>query len=284
MEEVALVVGVEKMSDSSTEEVTCALVDAEDRDFVGSVGMTFAGLNALAAQLYMMRYGATSRQLAAFSANAHRNGVYNPNALFKTTYTVDDVLASPLVADPLRRLDCSGVGDGAAAIVLASEEASKHCAEDAVRLRSCAVAVDLLSIHEREDPLIMSAIVNASRRAYALAGIGPEDVDLVEVHDAFTIMAALSLEDMGFVPKGEAARFASEGNIGIDGRLPTCTMGGLKARGHPIGATGIYQALEVVQQLREQTGKNQVRDPEVGVAENVGGAGGTAAVSVFTRR
>ncbi|HDI75000.1 MAG: thiolase domain-containing protein [Thermoprotei archaeon] len=278
-----LVVGVEKMSDRTTSEVTLALASAEDREYVISTGATFVGLNALLYRAYMLKYGVRQESIAKFPVIEHENALNAPHAQFRRKITLEDVLSSPLIADPLHLLECAPLGDGAAALVISCEEEAKNNKCDAVRIIGSAAATDILSLYEREDLLTLYATVKASQKAYEMAGIKPKDVDLLEVHDAFSILAPISLEDLGFAKKGEGWKLIEKEEVALSGRIPTNTMGGLKARGHPIGATGIYQAVDAILQLRNDAGKNQVDNASVALLQSIGGVGGTVTVNILKR-
>jgi acetyl-CoA C-acetyltransferase len=279
-----LVVGVEKMTDAYTGDVTDALVMAEDQEYVAFTGLSFVALNAFVYRYYMKKYGVRQEDIAYFAVHDHKYAVNNPLAQYPRPITLDEVMKSPLVADPIHLLESAPIGDGSAALVLCSEEKLKALGKDVhLEIAGSAVATDVFSLHERADPTTLLATVKAARKAFSMASIEPKDVDVLEVHDAFTVLGVIHLEDMGFAKKGEGWRLLKEGQLEKDGDLPTNTMGGLKARGHPVGATGIYQVYEIALQLRGEAGKNQVPDPEVGVAQNVGGVGGTVAVHVVRR-
>jgi acetyl-CoA C-acetyltransferase len=279
-----LMVGVEKMTDAYTGDVTDALVMAEDQEYVAFTGLSFVALNAFVYRYYMKKYGVRQEDIAYFAVHDHKYAVNNPLAQYPRPITLDEVMKSPLVADPIHLLESAPIGDGSAALVLCSEEKLKALGKDVhLEIAGSAVATDVFSLHERADPTTLLATVKAARKAFSMASIEPKDVDVLEVHDAFTVLGVIHLEDMGFAKKGEGWRLLKEGQLEKDGDLPTNTMGGLKARGHPVGATGIYQVYEIALQLRGEAGKNQVPDPEVGVAQNVGGVGSTVAVHVVRR-
>ena len=272
-----LVVGVEKMSDALPQEVRSALAMAEDQEYTAYTGVTDVGLCALLHRLYMERYEAKPEEIAALAAISHEHAVGCPHAQYPFRVSVERILSSPMEADPIHMLECSGIGDGAAALVLTADRGD-------VEIAASTVAVDHFFLTERGDPLILEAVRAASRRAYETAGISPRDVDLVELHDSTTIMGILSLEDLGFVEKGFGARYVSEGNVRRGGELPVNTFGGLKARGNPVGATGVYQVAEIALQLLGEAGRCQVEDAEVGLAENLGGIASTASITILRRR
>jgi acetyl-CoA C-acetyltransferase len=278
----ALVVGVEKMSDAKLLETTSALATAADADYETAHGLSFVALNALIMQRYLHEYNWNHADFAPFSVVAHQNGVRNPNARLQTKITEQEYQDSRMIAKPINLLDASPIGDGAAAVVLvAADEFQNNGNSNLVHILASAAATDTLSIHDRKDPLWLSASEISARRAYSQAGIQPEDIDLFELHDAFTIMSALSLEACGFAPRGQGPRMGQDGDIAPFGKLPISTFGGLKARGHPVGATGVYQIVELVKQLRGEAGKNQVDRAHIGMAQNIGGSGATAVTHIL---
>ena len=279
MQDVVLVCGVEKMTDAVGDEVTSGLATAADQEYEVSQGISFVGLNALLMRRYMHEYGVTKDQFAPFTVNAHRNGVNNPFAMFRSPVSESAYARASMIADPINLMDSSPVCDGAACVVLAP--ASKYRAKAKAQILASAVATDSLAVHDRRDPMTMDAVALSSQKAYAEARLTPADIHLFEVHDAFSIMAALSLEAAGFAPRGRAVDMARAGEIAIGGRLPVATMGGLKARGHPVGATGIYQIVEVVEQLTGQAGANQVQGATIGMAQNIGGSGATVVTHIL---
>jgi len=281
LEEIVLVGAVEKMSGYTTPEVTTGLMMAEDRMKVASTGVTFVGLNAMIARAYMHEYGITHESIAQFPVLCHKNALDNPNAQFRKKIGVQDVLQSPLVADPLRLLDCSGIGDGAAALVLAPKDMAKKFNDSPVEIAASTVASDTLSLYQRPKITTFEASKRASNRAYKLAGIKPEDVDALEVHDAFSVLGVMAIEDLGFAEKGAGTHLLDEGECERDGRLPTNSFGGLKARGHPVGASGVYQIAELAMQLENKAGKCQVSGARIGLAQSVGGIGSTVAVHIL---
>jgi acetyl-CoA C-acetyltransferase len=271
--ESALVVGVEKMTDKAGRDVTAALATAADADYELEQGVSFVGLNALVMRRYMHEFGWKHEDFAPFSINAHANAMHNPFARLHEKVTVERFEKSPMVATPINLLDASPVGDGAAAAVIVPAE--KATGRRKIVVAASAAATDSIAVHSRRDPLFLQAAYLSSKRAYDMAGITPDDIDLFELHDAFTIMAALSLEASGFAERGQGVRLGLENAIGPQGRLPVCTRGGLKARGHPVGATGMYQIVEIVQQLRGECGETQVNGAKIGMAQNIGGSGAT---------
>lgn len=280
--EVALVVGVEKMTDSPGNEITAALATAADADWEVDQGVSFVGLNALIMKRYMHEYGWKGIDFAEFAINAHANAVHNPFARFRKPISETQFINSPMICDPINLMDASPIGDGAAAAVLVSAEniSSTHTK---ILVAGSSAATDSIAIHNRKAPLWLAAAEKSAKEAYAQAGIGPEDIGVFEYHDAFTIMAALSLEACGFADPGKGPTLAKEGTIRIDGAIPVATRGGLKARGHPVGATGMYQLVEVIQQLRGEAGATQVPRTEFGLAQNIGGSGSNIVTHILKR-
>jgi acetyl-CoA C-acetyltransferase len=270
--DTAVAVGVEKMTDSPVGEITVQLATAADADWELDQGVSFVALNALLMRRYMHEYGWKHEHFAPFSINAHANAAHNPNARFQEPIDEAQYRRAAMVSDPINLLDASPIADGAAAAVLVPLDRLRG-AEMLVRVAASAAATDTISIHNRRDPLWLSAAEKSACDAYRQAGVQPGDIQVFEVHDAFTIMAALSLEACGFAARGQGPRLALDGEILPNGRIPIATRGGLKARGHPVGATGMYQIVEVVQQLRGEAAGTQVDGARVGMAQNIGGSG-----------
>jgi acetyl-CoA C-acetyltransferase len=281
--DIVVVAGVEKMTDMLGHDTTAALALAADGEYEAFLGLSFVAVNALLMRRYMHEYGYSHQDFAPFAVNAHRNAVHNPYAMFRFPVTAERFATAKMICDPINLLDSSPICDGAAAVVLAPADMARSLSAAPVRVVASTVGTDTLAVHDRRDPLVLDGAVVSTRRAYGQAGVGPEDIDLFELHDAFSVMAALSLEGAGFTGKGEGLRLALDGEIGIDGRIPINTMGGLKARGHPVGATGVYQVIEVVQQLRGLAGENQIKDARLGMAQNIGGSGATVVTHILER-
>lgn len=279
--DLVVAVGIEKMTDLAIDGVTSALATAADADYEAAHGVTFTALNALLMRLYMERYGYTRADFAPFVVAAHENGVHNPWAMFREPVTVEDFLNSPMVAEPISILDSSPICDGAAAVVLCPSDQARSLTERPVKILASATATDTLGLAPRKDPLWFEAAYQSAHRAYEQARVLPQDIDFFELHDAFTIVSALSLEAAGFVSRGQGVRFALECNIHRNGKLPSCTQGGLKARGHPVGASGTYQIVEAVNQLRGQAGANQLSDCQVGMAQSIGGMASVAVTHIL---
>ena len=281
--DIVIAVGVEKMTDTLGPDTTAALAMAADADHEAAHGASFVTINALLMRRYMHEFGYAHQAFAGFPVNAHRNATNNPYAMFSFPLTAEKFVKARMISDPINLLDSSPICDGAAAVVIAPAAQAQNLSAAPVRVAASAVGTDTVAVHDRRDPMVLEGAVLSARRAYRQAGIGPADVDLFELHDAFSIMAALSLEAAGFAGRGEGLRLAQEGEIGIHGKIPITTMGGLKARGHPVGATGIYQIVEVVQQLRGLAGANQVPNARLGMAQNIGGSGATVITHVLER-
>jgi acetyl-CoA C-acetyltransferase len=283
LQDIVICAGVEKMTDDVGDRLTGGLAQAADADYEVIHGISFVALNALLMRRYMYEYHVRHEDFAGFSINAHANAVGNPNAMFRRAITLESFKGSAMIADPINLLDSSPMADGAAAVILCPTEQAREFTPNGVRITGSAMATDSLSIHDRHDPLWLQAAEDSAQRAYRQAGVGPGDVDVFELHDAFTIMAALSLEAAGFAERGKGWQLAVEGDIRPDGRIPVCTMGGLKARGHPVGATGIYQIVEAVQQLRGQAGECQIPNARLAMAQNIGGSGATIVTHILER-
>jgi acetyl-CoA C-acetyltransferase len=279
--DVVVVAGAEKMTDRPADEVTAGLASAADADFEASMGLSFVAINALMMRRYMHEYRVGHEAFAPFVVNAHGNAVGNPNAMFRFPISEQEFLAAKMIADPVNLLDSSPVCDGAAAVVLCPSTMARQLCDRPVRVLATAVATDSVALHDRREPLAFQAATDSARRVYEAARVGPKDIDLFEVHDAFSITAVLSLEACGFADRGQGFRLGLDGEIGLEGRLPISTFGGLKARGHPVGATGIYQIAEVAHQLRGTAGKNQVSNPRFGMAQNLGGSAATVATTLL---
>ena len=278
----ALVVGVEKMTDKAGHDVTSALATAADADYELEQGISFVGLNALIMRRYMHEFGWKHEDFAPFSINAHANAMHNPFARLHEKITVEKFEKSSMVATPINLLDASPIGDGAAAVVIVpAEKVVSLNGKPKIIIAGSASATDTIAVHSRKDPLFLSAAYESSKRAYEMANVSPNDIDVFELHDAFSIMAALSLEACGYAEKGQGVRLGLDGRISPKGERPVCTRGGLKARGHPVGATGIYQIVEVVQQLRGECGATQVDGAKIGMAQNIGGSGATIVTHIL---
>ncbi|EMA37227.1 thiolase domain-containing protein [Halobiforma nitratireducens] len=279
--DVALVGGVEMMHASGIQEVTDALANAADNEYENAAGLTFPGIYALMAQVYMDEFGVGHEELAAVAVKNYENGTANPIAQRQEETDVESVLESPPVAAPLHLQDCCPVTDGASAAVLVSEEyAEDRGLETEVSVAGSGQASDSLALQDRPDLARTRAAERAAEDAYERAGVSPEDVDVVELHDCFTIAEILAVESLGFFERGEGARGAVDGETAVDGRIPVNTSGGLLAKGHPVGATGVAQIVEITKQL-EGRHPNQVADPRIGLSHTVGGSGASCVVTVL---
>ncbi|MGQ9518431.1 MAG: thiolase domain-containing protein [Anaerolineae bacterium] len=279
--DLVIVAGVEKMTDAIGNSITTALAEAADADYETPHGLSFVSINALLMRRYMYAFGVRHEDFAGFAITAHQNAVNNPYAMFRRPITKEEFLQARMIADPINLLDSSPVADGAAAVVLCPSQQARSFTDHPVRIRACEIGTDSLALHDRRDPLFLEAGYISTQKAYARAGVMPADIDLFELHDAFTIMAALSLEAAGFARRGEGVRLAMDGSIALNGRIPISTLGGLKGRGHPVGATGIYQVIEVAQQVTGRAGANQIPNARIGMAQNIGGSGATIITTIL---
>jgi acetyl-CoA C-acetyltransferase len=277
-----LVVGVEKMTSSPTAEVTAALATAGDEEGEMRTGLTFPGAFAIVTREHMARYGTTREQIGLVSVKNHGLGAANPKAQFRKPVTLDEVLASRLIADPLRLFDCPPISDGAAAAVLCPAEWARDFHPKPVRVLGSGHATGPATLWEMEDITSFPATVRASREACAMAGLASADVQLAEVHDCFTMAEIIATEDLGFFPKGKGGPAVKDGQTGLDGKVAVNPSGGLIAKGHPVGATGCAQVYELVKQLRGEAA-NQVLNAEIGLAHNLGGTGVVSTVTILGR-
>ncbi len=283
MRDVVLVSGVEKMTDSTGPEATYALGTAADQEYEGYHGITFPGLYALIARAHMETHGTTREQLAMVSVKNHRNGAKNPLAQYPFEISVDAVLKSVMIADPLRILDCSPITDGAAAAVICPVEQARKLDHPIVRIIGTGHATDSISLCDRKDITWLEATYQAGRQAYAMADKQPGDIDFYEVHDCFTIAEICVMEALGIVEKGRGGEAVEQGLTALDGKIPVNPSGGLKSKGHPVGATGIAQVVEVVKQLRGIAGDRQIPNARVAMTQNMGGSGGSTVTHIFER-
>ena len=279
--DVVVVCGVEKMTDQSPKAVVAGLAMAADADYEVIQGLTFVGINALVMQRYLHEYRLDGNAFAPFAVNAHRNAANNPYAMFPFPVTVEAYTRAKMIADPINLFDSSPICDGAAALVLCPTEMARRFTDRPVRIKASASAVDTIAVHDRRNPTFLEAAAVSARRCYDQANVTPDDIDFFELHDAFAIMSALSLEAAGFAGPGQGTRLAQEGEIFREGRIPICTMGGLKARGHPVGATGVYQVAEATLQLRGEAGANQIPNARLGLTQNIGGSGATVVAHIL---
>ena len=281
--DIVISAGIEKMTDVGPEKAMDALAAAADREWEAAVGATFPGLYAMMARAHMDEFGTTREQLAQVAVKNHYHGSMNPKAQFRNTITIDAVISSPLVADPLRLFDCSPITDGAAAVILVPAERAREFTDTPIYVKAAAQASDTISLHDRRSLTSIDATRIAADRAFKTARLQRSNIDVAEVHDCFTIAEIMAIEDLAFFEKGRGGPATLAGETAIGGKIPINTSGGLKACGHPVGATGIKQAVEIVEQLRGTAGKSQVEGAEVGLTHNVGGTGGTVVVHILAR-
>jgi acetyl-CoA C-acetyltransferase len=284
--DVVIACGLERMTHVGRDTITRALATAADWELESSKGESFLSLNAKLMRAYMEKYAARPEDFAPFSINAHRNALTNPNAVFHKEIGVDDYLQSRIVVDPVRLYDVSPVCNGAAAVVLASADVAAQllgAGRARIVIAASSASTAPLALVRRPDILHLQAVETATQKALSQARITHVDVDLLELHDAYTIMTALCLESGGFVARGTALELGKERRIALDGDLPLSTMGGLKARGHPVGATGVYQLVEAFLQLSGQAGPNQVKNAEVALCQNIGGTAATVVNHILRR-
>lgn len=280
--ESALVLGVEKMTDKAGHDVTAALATAADADYEVEQGVSFVGINALVMRRYMHEHGWQHADFAPFSINAHTNAQQNPNARLHMDITMEQFEKSSMISTPINLLDASPIGDGAAAVIIVpAEKVNSIPGRPRILISGSGAATDTVAVHSRKDPLFLSAAHLSAKRAYEMADVTPKDIDVFELHDAFSIMTALSLEACGFAERGQGPRLGLDNEIGPEGGVPVCTRGGLKARGHPVGATGMYQIVEVVQQIRGECGETQVDGAKIGMAQNIGGSGASVITHIL---
>lgn len=277
--DLVLAAGVEKMTDAP--DVTEVLATASDQETEVYHGATFPGLYAMIARAHMDTYGTTEEDLAWVSVKNHRHGALNENAQFRREITVDQVLGSAPVSEPLRLLHCSPVSDGAAAVLLCPLDQARRYTDRPVVIRGTGLATSTLALADREDIAFLDAVAAAGERAYAMAGVRPQDVDVAEVHDCFSIAEICCVEALGLAERGEGRHCARSGETAIGGRIPVNTSGGLKSKGHPVGATGVAQAVELFHQLRGEAGDRQVEGASIGMAQNMGGSGASSVVHIF---
>lgn len=277
--DIVLAGGVEKMNDGA--DVTFALATASDQEYEAFHGVTFPGLYAMIARAHMEKYGTTREQLAEVAVKNHEHGLKNPNAQFQMAISRDTVMKSTMVADPLRLLDCSPVTDGAAAVIICSEDVAKKSGRPLVKVRASSQATDYLALHSRKDLASLPSVARAAKKAYKDADTKPEDIDVFEVHDCFTIAELVVTEELGIVDRGKSGAAVEAGITRLGGKIPVNTSGGLKSKGHPVGATGTAQIIEIVEQLRGDAGDRQVTDARLGLAQNMGGSGGSCVIHIL---
>lgn len=279
--DTVIVGGVEKQTHLPTSDTTEYLALSADNFFEQWHGFTFPALFALIARAHMHEYGTKEEHLAMIAVKNHSNGSKNPKAQIRKEITVEQAMTSRIVASPLKLFDCSLVSDGASCVILTRPELAKKFTDNPVYVFGSGQASDTIGLYEREDLTSMRASILASREAYKMAGIEPRDVDVAEVHDCFTIAELIAYEDLGFCSKGDGGELIESGETKLTGSIPVNTSGGLKSKGHPVGATGVAQAYEVYLQLTGQADQRQVKDPKIGLTHNLGGHGSTSVVHVY---
>jgi acetyl-CoA C-acetyltransferase len=279
--DVVVVGGAEKMTDVDESETTDTMASIADRQWEAFPGATLPSLYALIARKHMHDHGTTREDLAQVAVKNHAHGALNPKAQFRRKIKVETVLNSPFVAEPLTVFDCCPVSDGGAAVVLCAMEKAKEFTDKIIKISASVVATDTLAVHSRDDLTTIRSTFMAGRKAFKKADLTTDKIDIAEVHDSYTIGEIMALEDLGFAQKGKGGALAREGLTQLGGQMPVNTSGGLKARGHPCGATGVAQAVEIVQQLRGEAEKRQVKDARVGMTHNLGGTGGTCVVHIM---
>jgi acetyl-CoA C-acetyltransferase len=281
--DVVLVGGVEKMTHRATPDVTEFLAMASDFPLEQWNGLTFPSLFALIATAHMHRYGTTEEQMALVAVKNHHNGTLNPKAHMQREVTLEKALNSRVIAWPLKLYDCSLITDGASCIILTKPELARRFTDQPVHIIGSGQASDTIGLYERQDFTTLKAAKLAAKEAYKMARVKPNEIDVAEVHDCFTIAEIMAYEDLGFCKPGEGGKLIENNLTALEGDIPVNTSGGLKSKGHPVGATGTAQAYEIFLQLTEQAEKRQVKDAEIGLTHNVGGSGATATVHIFKR-
>jgi len=283
LHKVVMVGGAEKMTHRTTAEVTEFLAMASDLPFEQWQGITFPGLYALMATAHMHKYATTEEQMAMVAVKNHHNGTLNPKAHMQKEITLEKAMESKVVAWPLKLYDCSLITDGASCLILTHPDLAKKFTDSPVHIIGSGQASDTIGLYQREKLTTLKAARLASQEAYEMAGLTPKDLDVAEVHDCFTIAELLAYEDLGLCAAGKGGTLVEEGTTDLGGKIPINPSGGLKSKGHPVGATGTAQAYEIYLQLTGQAGKRQVKGAEIGLSHNVGGSGATASVHIYRR-
>jgi len=279
--ELVLASGVEKMNDGA--DVTNVLATAADQELEVYHGITFPGLYAMIARAHMEAYGTTLEDLSWVSVKNHRHGALNPKAQFPREFTLEQVMNSTSVADPLRLLHCSPVSDGGAAVLLCPLDQAKKYTDQPIKILGTGQATSPMALADRKDPAFLDSVQLSAERAFKMAGVGPGDIDVAEVHDCFAISEICCIEALGLVERSQAAGAAASGLTALGGKIPVNTSGGLKSKGHPVGATGIAQVIEIFEQLRSESGARQVQGARLGLAQNMGGSGASSVVHILER-
>jgi acetyl-CoA C-acetyltransferase len=284
--DAVVICGIERMTQATNEEVTAALATAADYELEGINGESFISLNARLMKRYMHAYEVTAKDFGHFAITAHDHGLTNPNGFLHKKIDMDCYLNSKMLVDPVKLLDAPPICDGSAAIILGTAEVARAAQRNGlplIKVAGSAIGTDSLALDSRHDMMVLEGVAISTRRALKQAGITNADIDIFELHDAYTIITALSIEAAGFAEKGKGVHFGKDGEITRTGKLPISTFGGLKSRGHPVGATGVYQLVETYMQLTGTAGENQVPDPEFALVQNIGGTGATVVSHILQR-
>ncbi|MBZ5624600.1 MAG: thiolase domain-containing protein [Acidobacteriia bacterium] len=279
--DMVMVVGVEKMTSQTTARVNEILAEAGDCSGEMRAGNTFASLFAMIARRHMYEFGTKKEHLSAVAVKNHANGALNPDAQMRKVITLEQAMRGKPIADPLNLYDCSLISDGAAAVILAPLERAREFTRKPVRILGIAQASDYVALDEKDDITTFPAVRRAAEKAYRMAGVTPREIQFAELHDCFTIAEIIATEDLGFAGRGEGGPYAFEGHTARTGERPVNTSGGLKAKGHPVGATGVAQICDLVLQMRCEAGDRQIPRHSLGLAENLGGSGATCVVSIL---
>jgi len=281
--DIVVVGGAEKMTDVDDESANEIMAKTSDQEWEAVFGATLGSLYAMMARRHMEDFGTTKEQLASVAVKNHLNGSMNPHAQFRSPIKLDAVVQAPMVASPLGTFDMAPLSDGAAAVILAPLEAAHKYTDTPIKILSCGQAGDYMALHDRDSITRMDATIVAGRKAFKYAGLEPKNVSLAEVHDCTTISEIMAIEDLGFFKKGDGGRATLEGETALNGLISVNTSGGLKAKGYPVGAAGVSQAVEAVTQLRGEAGERQVGKAEIALLHNIGGTGSTAIVHLLGR-
>jgi acetyl-CoA C-acetyltransferase len=279
--DVVMVAGVEKMTNQPTAKVTEILAGAGDCSTEVKAGSTFPSLFAMIAQRHMYEFGTTREHLSMVAVKNHENGALNPDAQMRKVITLEQAMAARPIAEPLNLYDCSLVSDGAAAVVLCAADRAREFNAKPVRVLGVGQSSNWLALDQKPDITTFDSVRDAARKAYTMAGMKPSDIQFAELHDCFTIAEIVAMEDLGFVERGRGGFFTAAGATRRDGSLPINASGGLKSKGHPVGATGVGQLCDIVQQVRCEAGDRQLKRNSVGLAQNLGGSGGTCVVTIL---
>jgi len=279
--DIVMVAGVEKMTNQPTQRVTEILAGAGDGGTEVRAGYTFPSLFAMIARRHMHDFGTTREHLAAVAVKNHENGVLNPDAQMRKAITLEQAIKGRPIAEPLNLYDCSLISDGAAAVVLCAADRAREFSDKPVKILGVGQASDYLALDEKPDITTFASVRAAAQKAYAMAGLKAADIQFAELHDCFTIAEIVAMEDLGFVPRGRGGFFTAEGETRRSGSMPINASGGLKSKGHPVGATGVAQICDLVQQIRCEAGERQLKRNSIGLAQNLGGSGATCVVSIL---